>query len=586
MANVSNRTAAERLADFKARVGGRWAISWQAYALSVPVALLASVGAIGRYAQTAADFWLALAVALGTCAAIGALLYFLAKTIYKNSATRPVSLWALALSGLFSGTIFSAGIALGKALLGANFFDDLVPQIVANSVLISWWGTTVALVLDSTDRFSRQRDEVIEAAIETELVKVRGSATEQRLRESMNEIISSEISQARSTLTTAMQAVEPNSNDANWQPISGLMRDIASDVMRPLSKKLWDSAAVVFPRPNFIQVLKNIVDSQPLRPLALTIIAVLLSASTLVNTFGQGPGLAVLGATVAYIWLAVPPAMAVIKRNPGLHRITFIVTIFGFQIFDTLAWMWAGQQAAVEVSFGTLAVNVVACAVLILLTSGFGAFSNVNEASLQAFRQDVSNKQLAVLVNNKVVSALAQEASRNLHGRVQTRLLSCAAAIDRATASGDIDLLNRALIEVNDIFDDASLSKPEEPLQPLGQQLDEIAKHWDGLCEVNLNLDESLKALATKTGSDIAEIVEEAVTNAVRHGRATKVHIRVEDLGSKVGIAVSDNGLFVTDGTPGVGTELIRLLTQGDFSLTQNSSGGATLIATLPKAGY
>jgi signal transduction histidine kinase len=278
--------------------------------------------------------------------------------------------------------------------------------------------------------------------------------------------------------------------------------------------------------------------------------------------------------------------MAAIKRNPGLHRAIFIVTILGFQIFDTLAWMWAGQQAAVEVSFGTLAVNVVACAVLILLTSGFGAFSNVNEASLQAFRQDVTNKQLLVLVNNKVVSALAQEASRNLHGRVQTRLLSCAAAIDRATASGDIDLLNRALIEVNDIFDDASLVQPEEPVLPLGQQLAKISKHWDGLCEVNLNLDKSIEGLATKTASDIADIVEEAITNAARHGKSTQADIRVQDFGSKVSITVSDNGLFATDGAPGVGTELIRLLTRGDFSLTKNALGGATLRANLLKAGY
>lgn len=586
MASSRNRTATQSFADFKARAGGRWAISWQAYALSLPVAFLASVAAIARFAQTAADFWLAAAVTLVTVLAIGAFLLLLAKTLYKNRSTNPVSLWVVSLSGFFSGTIFSVGIALGKALLGANFFDDLLPQIAANSVLIGWWGVTVALVLDSTDRFSRQRDEVIEAAIETELVKVRGSATEHRLRESMNKVISNEISEARSTLTAAMQAAELKNNDANWQPISGLMRDIASDVMRPLSKKLWSSAAVVFPRPNFRQVLKNIVDSQPLRPLALTIIAVLLSASTLVNTFGQGPGLAVLGATVIYIWLAVPLAMAVIKRNPGLHRAIFIVTILGFQIFDTLAWMWAGQQAAVEVSFGTLAVNVVACAVLILLTSGFGAFSNVNEASLQAFRQDVTNKQLLVLVNNKVVSALAQEASRNLHGRVQTRLLSCAAAIDRATASGDIDLLNRALIEVNDIFDDASLVQPEEPVLPLGQQLAKISKHWDGLCEVKLNLDKSIEGLATKTASDIADIVEEAITNAARHGKSTQADIRVEDFGSKVSITVSDNGLLATDGAPGVGTELIRLLTRGDFSLTKNALGGATLRANLLKAGY
>ena len=571
--------------EFKDRAGGPWSISWQAFAVSVPISLVAAMGAIGNLAKTASDFWLAAAIAAATCVAIGAFLYLLAKTFYRNRFKKPVSLWVVGLTGLVSGAIFSLGIALGKSLLGANFFEDLWVQIFANSVLIAWWGITIALMLDATDRFSRQRDEVIEAAIEIELVKVRGSATEQRLRESMNKKISSEISEARSTLKAAMKAAERNRKDASWQPISRLMREIASDVMRPLSKKLWDSAAVVFPRPTLIQVLRNIVDAQPLRPLALTIIAVLLSASTLVKTFGQVPGQTVLTATIIYIWVAVPAAMAVIKRNPKLHRLMFIVTIFGFQIFDTLAWMWAGQQAGVEVSVGTLAVNVVACAVLILLTSGFGAFGNVNEVSLQAFRQDVSNKQLSVLVNNKVVSALALEASRNLHGRVQTRLLSCAAAIDRAAASGDIDLLNRALIEVNDIFDGAALAQPEESILSLGKQLAAIAKHWDGLCEVNLNLDESLDGLPAKTASDIADIAEEAVTNAVRHGQAAQVDIRVEDLGSTVGVTVSDNGHFATDGAPGVGTELIRLLSHGDFSLTKNALGGATLRVNVVKAG-
>jgi hypothetical protein len=510
----------------------------------------------------------------------------LARTLYKDRFTKPVSLWVLGLSGVFSGTIFSVGIAWGKSLLGENFLDDLWSQIFANSVLISWWGITIALILDSTDRFSRQRDEVIEAAIEIELVKIRGSATEHRLRESMNKRISNEISEARSTLNAAMQAAERNKKDAKWQPISRLMRDIASDVMRPLSRKLWDSAAVLFPRPNFIQVLRNIVDSQPLRPLALTIIAVLLSASTLVNNFGVGPGITVLVATVAYIWIAVPAASKIIRQNPNLHRTVFILTIIGFQIFDTLIWMWAGRQAQVEVSFGTLAVNVVACMLLILLTSGFGAFGNVNEASLKAFREDLSNKQLSVLVNNKVVSTLALEASRNLHGRVQTRLLSCAAAIDRATASGDIDLLNRALVEVNDIFDGAALTQPENPILPLSKQLEQISKQWDGICATDLNLAQSLQNLDTQTASDVADVIEEAITNAVRHGEATEVDIRVEDLNSKVGITVSDNGHFQTDGTPGVGTEMIRLVSHGEFSLTKGSSGGGNLLLKVPKAGY
>ena len=228
-------------------------------------------------------------------------------------------------------------------------------------------------------------------------------------------------------------------------------------------------------------------------------------------------------------------------------------------------------------------VNVAACLILILLTSGFGAYSNANQQSLAAFRQDLDKKQLSVLVNNKVVSALAQEASRNLHGRVQTRLLSCAAAIDRASKTGDIDLLNSALVEVNEIFDAAALSQSDEPEVALGQQLSVISKHWDGLCQTTITISEGLERLANKTVSDVAAVVEEALTNAVRHGQATRVDIGVEDLGESICVTASDNGLGLTDGTPGLGTELIRLLSNGNFSLTANPGGGAKLTVFVPK---
>ena len=571
--------------DFKARAGGRWAISWQAYAISFPASLLGAFGAISKLAGNASESFLALGVALITVLILGALLLVLDKTIYRNRRTQPVGLVAMGVSGLIAGVVFSVGIAVGKTLLGADFFADLWSQIAANSILIAWWGATIALVLDSRDEFSRQRAAVVENAIELELVNVRGSATEQRLRETLNKKITSEISAARSSLNAAVNDAEQDLNDPKWQPIAELMRTIANDVMRPLSKKLWNSAAAVFPKPSVWQVLKTIVNSQPLRPLPMTIIVVLLSTSTLINAFGAVTGTQVLLATVAFVWVSMPLASFGMKRWPKYHALFFALTVLAFQTFDTVVWIWARDQAQVEVSFGTLAVNVVASLILILLTSGYGAYGNVGEANLQAFRKDVSSKQLSVLVKNKVVSTLALEASRNLHGQVQTRLLSCAAAIDRATKTGDLELLNRALVEVNEIFDGAALSQGDVAILPLQRHLFEITKNWLGLCQINLHLADSLATMANKTAADVADVIEEAITNAVRHGKASQVDIRVEDLGKKIGITVTDDGVGVHNATPGVGTELIRLVSRGEFSLANTTLGGAELQVSVAKAG-
>lgn len=586
MASLRLLSEQPRVKFFLAKAGGPWSISWQAYVVSLPFSLFVLFAAISKFADNQLELLMAGATALLTSLLLGLMLWGLAKTFFRNRHLRPVSPLVIGLSGLAAGLVFSVGIEFGKSLLGANLFEDLVVQIFVNSVIIVWWGATIAVVLDSRQEFARRRDSVIDEAIEIELVKVRGSATEQRLRESMNQKISSEISEARSTLDEAVQGVERSSNEDTWQPIALLIREIASDVMRPLSKKLWDSAAEVFPRPSFSQVLKTIINSQPLQPMAMTLIVLLLSTSSLINGFGFEIGLSVLLATIAFLWVSMSLANRIMTQRPSLHALMFLVTMVVFQIFNTVMALWAGHQAGVEVPVGTLIANIISSGILVVLTSGFGAFSNVNEASLKAFRQDVINKQIAVLVNNKVVSALALEASRNLHGRVQTRLLSCAAAIERATASGDIDLLNRALVEVNDIFDSAALMQQDENIKPLSQQIADISKRWDGLCAIAVTLDRGIAGLANKTASDLAEVIEEAITNAVRHGKSTQASIRVEDLGSKVGVTVSDNGVFVTDGAPGVGSELIRLISQGDFVLAKNSNGGAELRLSVVKAGY
>ena len=579
--------------EFRAKAGGRWAISWQAYVLSVPISMLAIYGALAPLANDTEDLFIAGSLAIGTCLIIGLQLLMLHKTFYRNRSVQPVPLWLIGVTGLLAGTSFSVGIAFGKHILGGDFFGDLWGQIMANSVLIAWWGVTITLLLEDRERFSRQRDAVIENAIELESVKLRGSATEQRLRTALNKKISNEISEARSALNAALKTAALEPGETKWQPVSQIMRSIATDVMRPLSRKLWSSAAVLFPKPSFIKVLQTIINTQPLRPVALTVIVMFLSTSTLVIAFGQLIGITVLVATIGFLWVVMPLATVAMKRWPKQRALFFWLTVFSFQVFDTLIWVWAGLQSGVVVEASTLVVNILACLILILLTSGFGAYGSANQQSLASFRQDLDKKQLSVLVNNRVVSALALEASRNLHGRVQTRLLSCAAAIDRASQTGDIDLLNSALVEVNEIFDAAALSQRDEPELSLGQQLATISKHWDGLCQTKLTIDKGLESLAEKLASDVAAVVEEALTNAVRHGQATRVDIDVEDLGESIGVSVRDNGNGPLAGAPGLGTELIRLISGGNFSLNANANananasagGGAELKVYVPKAG-
>jgi signal transduction histidine kinase len=61
------------------------------------------------------------------------------------------------------------------------------------------------------------------------------------------------------------------------------------------------------------------------------------------------------------------------------------------------------------------------------------------------------------------------------------------------------------------------------------------------------------------TGQLLVEIIREAVTNAVRHGFATQVHIEVESLMDCYHMKITDNGYPVSDNiSEGGGLSSIR----------------------------
>jgi hypothetical protein len=150
-------TASENIEQFRAKAGGRWALSWQAYVPSVPISFLAIYGALAPLVNSAEDLVISVSIALVTCLLIGLQLWVLHKTIFRNRREKPVALWLIVVTGVLAGTIFSVGIALGKQLLGGDFFEGLWQQIIANSILIAWWGVTITLVLHDRDSFSKQR---------------------------------------------------------------------------------------------------------------------------------------------------------------------------------------------------------------------------------------------------------------------------------------------------------------------------------------------------------------------------------------------------------------------------------------------
>jgi signal transduction histidine kinase len=116
------------------------------------------------------------------------------------------------------------------------------------------------------------------------------------------------------------------------------------------------------------------------------------------------------------------------------------------------------------------------------------------------------------------------------------------------------------------------------------QAKDEIANIWSGTIQINWALDPDLSSQLQKnpeTSECLAEVVREAVSNAAKHGSATKIEIDVDIEDSAIHLQVIDNGKSSNSGTSqGLGTELMKDVCSS-WSLNSNPAGGKVFRANL-----
>jgi signal transduction histidine kinase len=107
-----------------------------------------------------------------------------------------------------------------------------------------------------------------------------------------------------------------------------------------------------------------------------------------------------------------------------------------------------------------------------------------------------------------------------------------------------------------------------------------IGCHFE--CERPVYVDDPVAA------KHVFRIVQEAVNNAVRHGKPTQITIGLEQLEGRLEVMVSDDGdglKEMPDGRPGIGLESMRQrahLLGGDLSVQPRKSGGTVVLCWMP----
>lgn len=225
---------------------------------------------------------------------------------------------------------------------------------------------------------------------------------------------------------------------------------------------------------------------------------------------------------------------------------------------------------------------------------------NSDELGIHAERLNAMSQELESHFAVKQALAVSNERTRlarDLHDTVKQNLfalgLQLASLRDRLEKEGCLDdEPNENLCEAEQINRDAQrdlidiiaqLRTSEELDESLGDALHTSVIRLRRKFDIEINLDaQSDLTVSPQIESDLERAIGELVTNAVRHGRANRVRIKLEIGSALANISVVDDGCGFdpNKATSGLGLKSvagrIANLPEGKFTITSQAGDGAT----------
>ena len=107
---------------------------------------------------------------------------------------------------------------------------------------------------------------------------------------------------------------------------------------------------------------------------------------------------------------------------------------------------------------------------------------------------------------------------------------------------------------------------------------------WDGILTTQVEFTGSQSDVSIIDTRNIIHVVEEAFSNALRHGLATDATIVLKSSATEISLAVIDNGIGPRAGDPGLGSSLFNSIAGSNWSLSRGPEGvGAQLNLRITK---
>jgi signal transduction histidine kinase len=485
--------------------------------------------------------------------------------------TSKFNTWKSDLSALLAlGAVRGIAINIGFEILELEPKVSFLQKVVNSTISLPLWFIGLAVFFESRRQFQREFEALFLRSIRKEQVSLEQKNVElSRVRD--GEPIKHLQSVTWELAGEIDDVLNLPTSQGNYSKQIRNIQELIKKELRPVSAQLWNESSLSTPQLSITALIRISLLGQQLR---VVLASLFFAPYIFIGLYGsQGLKLAAVETVFAtcfniLIFLACERLLKLGIWNRKRANLIILGSSFLAPFLTILfvlpeSLFWTDKVATMFLYQLFLTTSHV------LLLLGFNLYkllSKQRSAVLHHLEEIIRSESSAPISQADLTAAGELDLARYLHGELQAGLVATSLLLERASKTGDADLAKHALRSAVDLLRQDHARVSQSRISSPKARLEKVSSGWQGIAEVTIALDR-IDEVETSFLNDVIALIDEAVSNAVRHAGASVISVEGKLVGVFLDIEIISDGSSLTHNAAGLGTKLFtELATSWDYS--------------------
>jgi hypothetical protein len=546
-------------------------LSWRLYFLTIPIDVIVLLLSSDHASTGSSDFsrWAILSLAAhGSIAPVVALaLFFTSK--FQSWKT---DLVALILLGIVRGI----AINVGFEILNIEPQVSSLYKVFNSAISLPLWFIGIAVFVESRRQFQKEFEALFLRSVR------KGQTSEDMLNLSPvaddGELIQHLQAVASDLANEIDGALALPVSQADYTKQASKIQDLINRELRPASAQLWNGSNLTAPKLSIPTLVRISLLDQKLKVFTASLLFAPYIFIGLNGTLGWGLAAieTFLATSLNILVFLVCEAFfknGLLNRrftNMAIMGLSYVIPFMAIVFLLPSSMFWTDSVAT------RFFYQLFLTGSHILILLGLNLYKLLGQqraAVLQSFEQIIEGSEVLSISSDDLNAVRDIDLARYLHGELQAGLIATSLLLQRASNTGDTELARHALRSAANILRQDHARISQSKISSPQARLEKISTGWGGIAEVRIDLN-WIDSLDTSSLNDVIALIDEGVSNAIRHAKARVISVSGSRTEAGVHLEIRSDGSGMTEQTPGLGTKLFNELTssyaysrQGDKNL-------------------